>query len=54
MINKKLEEDIRNSEELAGYNCPLCGYPIVIEMGLEVCYHCGWNKDEIYEGYYDE
>jgi hypothetical protein len=43
-----------DNEQLAGYDCPMCGYPIVIEMGLELCYHCGCNKDEIYEGYYDE
>lgn len=33
-------------EQLAGYGCPECGYPIVIESGLEVCYHCGWSKEE--------
>ena len=43
----------KEDEELAGYNCPNCGYPVVIEMGLEVCYKCGWNRDELYEGYYD-
>ena len=44
----------RDDEQLAGYNCPRCGYPVVIEMGLELCYKCGWNRDELYEGYYDE
>lgn len=33
-------------EQLAGYACPVCGYPIVLESGLEVCYCCGWSKDE--------
>ena len=32
-------------EELTGDNCPICGYPIVLEYGLEVCYCCGWSKD---------
>jgi rubrerythrin len=31
-------------ESLTGDNCPVCGYPIVIEEGLEVCYSCGWYK----------
>jgi hypothetical protein len=37
-------------EELAGYNCPICDYPIVIEYGLEVCYQCGWSTDAKKEG----
>lgn len=49
MINEDFNED---DEELAGYNCPVCGYPVVMEMGCEVCYRCGWSKEE--EGYYDE
>ena len=32
-------------EQLAGYACPICGYPIVLEYGLEVCYQCGWSID---------
>lgn len=32
-------------EELAGKDCPRCGYPIVVEHGLELCYHCGWSED---------
>lgn len=31
-------------EEMTEDNCPLCGYPIVLEEGLEVCYACGWHK----------
>ena len=31
-------------ETLTGDNCPVCGYPIVLEEGLEVCYGCGWYK----------
>lgn len=33
-------------EQLAGYNCPICGYPIVVEYGLDVCYLCGWAAQE--------
>lgn len=33
-------------EILTGNNCPLCGYPLVIEDGLEVCYYCGWFNEE--------
>lgn len=39
-------------EELTGENCPICGYPIVVEDGLELCYRCGWyrgmEEDEIW------
>lgn len=31
-------------EELTEDNCPVCGYPIVLEEGLEVCYSCGWYR----------
>ena len=51
---KCMNTGIDNEEELAGYNCPRCGYPVVVEMGLDVCYSCGWSKDDLYEGYYDE
>lgn len=61
MINKGLEADIaenqtinEDDEELAGYNCPRCGYPVVLEGEWELCYHCGWSKDEEEAGYYDE
>lgn len=58
MENKRLEEDIalnnQDDEQLAGYNCPVCGYPVVIEMGLELCYCCGWHEGMENEGYYDE
>ena len=62
MTNKRLEADIRENnfideedyEQLAGFNCPCCGYPIVIEMGLEVCYRCGWSKEDEAAGYCDE
>ena len=54
MTNKQLQEDIGENrqlpededEHLTGNNCPRCGYPTVIEYGLEVCYHCGWSKEE--------
>lgn len=46
---------IDEDEQLTGDNCPVCGYPIVVEMGLEVCYNCGWTKDDMEaEGYYEE
>lgn len=41
-IDKLFEDD---EEYLAGYNCPKCGYPVVVEFGLDVCYRCGWFKD---------
>ena len=37
-------EDTALDEELTGENCPQCGYPIVIEEGLELCYRCGWYR----------
>ena len=43
-----------DDEELTGNNCPVCGYPTVREMGLEVCYHCGWSEGDEPEGYYEE
>jgi len=41
-------------EELTGDICPVCGFPIVIEEGLEVCYRCGWYKGCEQIGYYEE
>lgn len=41
-IDSLFEDD---NERLAGYSCPVCGYPVVVEYGLEVCYRCGWFKD---------
>lgn len=35
-----------DDEQLTGDNCPICGYPIVLECDLEVCYNCGWSKDD--------
>ncbi|MCD7779635.1 MAG: hypothetical protein LUH05_03055 [Candidatus Gastranaerophilales bacterium] len=26
--------------------CPVCGNPLVIEEGKDVCYYCGWCEDE--------
>lgn len=54
MIKKRLEADILDDEQLTGENCPVCGYPIVLEHGLELCYRCGWSKDDEQEGYYEE
>jgi uncharacterized Zn finger protein (UPF0148 family) len=60
MKNKQLQEDINKNqiadenEQLTGDNCPVCGYPIVLEFGLEVCYGCGWFKDDEQEGYFEE
>lgn len=45
---------IDEDEIFTDETCPRCGYPIVIEAGLEVCYKCGWSKDEEETGYYDE
>lgn len=37
-------------EHIEFYNgdefCPLCGNPIVLEEGLEVCYYCGWSQED--------
>lgn len=33
----------KSDEILTEFNCPVCGYPIVLEYGLEVCYSCGWS-----------
>ena len=41
-IDRLLEDD---EEKLAGYACPVCGYPVVLEYGLELCYKCGWSND---------
>lgn len=35
-----------DDEILSGDNCPICGYPIVIESDMEVCYRCGWFKED--------
>lgn len=51
---EQLLSTLTEDEQLAGYNCPVCGYPIVIEMGLEVCYNCGWSGEDKTEGYYEE
>ena len=37
-------------EELTEDTCPVCGYPIVLEEGLEVCYSCGWYRGMEEEG----
>ena len=39
------EDLIEDDETITGNNCPRCGYPLVIECGLDVCYHCGWSED---------
>lgn len=58
MTNKRLEIDIAENrllvddegyEAVTGYSCPICGYTIVTEAGLDVCYNCGW-----YEGINEE
>lgn len=46
--------NFNDEEELAGYDCPICGFPVAIEMGLELCYHCGWAKNDEEIGYYEE
>ena len=42
-IDALFEDD---NEHLAGYNCPICKYPVVVEYGLEVCYRCGWYNEK--------
>lgn len=51
---EQLLSTLTDDEEITGNNCPVCGYPTVREMGLEVCYHCGWSEDDEPEGYYEE
>ena len=46
MTTKKPLTDNEDDEILTGENCPNCGYPIVLEYGLEVCYQCGWYGEE--------
>lgn len=53
-MKRQLEEDIKkpltdneDDEILSGENCQICGYPIVIEYGLEVCYKCGWSGEKV-------
>lgn len=41
MINDEDDKEI-----LTGHFCPDCGYPLVLEYGLEVCYHCGFSREE--------
>lgn len=43
-----------DDEHPTGNNCPVCGYPTVLEYGLEVCYKCGWSEGDEPEGYYEE
>ena len=45
----------QDEEIITGKNCPCCGYPLVEEFGLAVCYNCGWSEeDKESEGYYEE
>ena len=32
-------------EEPTEAPCPCCGYPLVVEYGMLVCYRCGWSED---------
>ena len=41
-----INEDDEGYEVVAGYSCPICGYPIVTEYELDVCYKCGWYKGQ--------
>lgn len=45
-IGTDKETGLDLDEKLAGTDCPLCSYPIVLECGLEVCYNCGWSNEE--------
>ena len=51
---KCMNTGINNFDPIDENRCPVCGYPKVIESGLEVCYRCGWSEEDKYEGYYDE
>jgi uncharacterized Zn finger protein (UPF0148 family) len=48
----KLDTDDKE-QEIKG-ECPLCDYPLVDEMGIIVCYQCGWSNDEEQKGYCEE
>lgn len=39
-----LNIDGDDKEEIKG-ECPSCDYPLVDEMGILVCYQCGWSND---------
>lgn len=38
-------EEQEQTEELSGYDCPQCGYPMVVEGDVDVCYKCGWWQE---------
>ena len=44
LLSTSIDNNWDIHESLTGESCPLCGYPIVMEEGLEVCYCCGWYK----------
>jgi hypothetical protein len=51
MKNNQLYEDVKNKdaddkEEIVG-ECPKCSYPLVDEMGITLCYHCGFSNDPL-------
>lgn len=44
--NDWLNKDEDNEEKIEG-QCPNCNYPLVDEMGVIVCYNCGWSNDPL-------
>ena len=52
MTKEQLQAD--DDEQITGNQCPVCGYPTVLEYGLEVCYKCGWSEGDEPEGYFEE
>lgn len=49
-----MTNDNDDKEQITGNQCPICGYPTVLEYGLEVCYKCGWSEGDEPEGYFEE
>lgn len=43
MEEQELYEGQKRLEE--GF-CPMCDYPLELEYGCSVCYHCGWSMNE--------
>ena len=39
-----LKQDIPD-EVISEAPCPCCGYPLVVEYGMLVCYKCGWSEE---------
>ena len=44
LLSTSIDNNWDIHESLTGDSCPICGYPIVLEEDLEVCYACGWYR----------